>query len=65
MAVSQLRTAEPFARCNHGAIGFGANLFVWAGVGGRGSSVPSSVLERFNVVSTCWQDRGREGVHNL
>ena len=56
MALSRLRTAEPFARCNHGAIVFGVNLFVWAGYGGRGSPVPSSVLERFNVVSTSWQE---------
>ena len=56
MAVSRLRTAEPSARRNHAAVGFGANLFVWAGDGGPGSPVPSSVVERFNVVSTSWQE---------
>ena len=56
MALSRLRTAEPSARNGHGAVGCGGNLFVWAGKGGRGSPVPSSVLERFNVVSTSWQE---------
>ena len=56
MALSRLRTAEPSARYCHGAVGCGGNLFVWAGDGGRGSRVPSSVLERFNVVSTSWQE---------
>ena len=56
MALSRLRTAEPSARHGHGAVGCGGNLFVWAGKGGRGSRVPSSVLEIFNVVSTSWQE---------
>ena len=56
MALSRLRTAEPSARYGHGAVGCGGNLFVWAGDGGRGSPVPSSVLERFNVVSSSWQE---------
>ena len=56
MAVSRLRKTESSARRNHGAVGFGGNLFVWAGDGGPGSPVPSSVLERFNVVSTSWQE---------
>ena len=56
MALSRLRTAEPSARHDHGAVGCGGNLFVWAGEGGPGSPVPSSVLERFNVVSTSWQE---------
>ena len=56
MALSRLRTAEPSARYGHGAVGCGGNLFVWAGRGG-GSPVPSSVLERFNVVSTSWQEQ--------
>ena len=56
MALSRLRTAVPSARRSHGAVGCGGNLFVWAGYGRRGSPVPSSVLERFNVVSTSWQE---------
>ena len=56
MALSRLRTAEPSARCDHAGVGCGGNLFVWAGKGGPGSPVPSSVLERFNVVSTSWQE---------
>ena len=56
MALSRLRTAEPSARYSHGAVGCGGNLFVWGGVGGPGSPDPSSVLERFNVVSTSWQE---------
>ena len=57
MALSRLRTAEPSARYGHAAVGCGGNLFVWAGDGRRGSPVPSSVLERFNVVSTSWQEQ--------
>ena len=56
MALSRLRTAEPSARYGHAAVGCGGNLFVWAGNGGPGSPVPSSVLERFNVVSASWQE---------
>ena len=56
MALSRLRTAEPSARRSHAAVGCGGNLFVWAGDGGPGSPVPLSVLERFNVVSTSWQE---------
>ena len=56
MALSRLRTAEPSARYGHAAVGCGGNLFVWAGGGVPGSPVPSSVLERFNVVSTSWQE---------
>ena len=72
MALSRLRTAEPSARYGHGAVGCGANLFVWGGDGGPGSRVPSSVLERFNVVSTSWQEprqlRGQslpDGLHRM
>ena len=72
MALSRLRTAEPSARYCHGAVGCGGNLFVWAGDGGRGPPVPSSVLERFNVVSTLWQEprqlRGQslpDGLHRM
>ena len=72
MALSRLRTAEPSARYSHAAVGCGGNLFVWAGDGGRGSPVPSSVLERFNVVSTSWQEprqlRGQslpDGLHRM
>ena len=54
MALSRLRTAEPSARHSHAAVGCGGNLFVWGGYGGSSSPVPSSVLERFNVVSTSW-----------
>ena len=57
MALSRLRTAEPSARHGHAGVGCGGNLFVWAGDGGRGSPVPSLVLERFNVVSTSWQEQ--------
>ena len=53
MALSRLRTAEPSARYGHAGVGCGGNLFVWAGKGGP---VSSSVLERFNVVSTSWQE---------
>ena len=72
MALSRLRTAEPSARYGHAAVGCGGNLFVWAGKGGHGSPVPSSVLERFNVVSTTWQEprrlRGQslpDGLHRM
>ena len=56
MALSRLRTAEPSARYGHAAVGCGGNLFVWAGDCSPGSPVPSSLLERFNVVSTTWQE---------
>ena len=57
MALSRLRTAEPSARHSHAAVGCGGNLFVWGGSGGGGSVVSSSVMERFNVLSTSWEDR--------
>ena len=56
MALSRLRTAEPSARYRHGAVGCGGNLFVWGGRGSGGSVVSSSVVERFNVQSTSWQE---------
>ena len=72
MALSRLRTAEPSARYSHAGVGCGGNLFVWGGDGSRGSPVPSSALERFNVVSTSWQEprqlRGQslpDGLHRM
>ena len=56
MAVSRLRTVEPSARYCHASVGFGTHLFVWGGDNGRDQRILSSVLERFNVVSTSWQE---------
>ena len=55
MDLKELR-AEPSARHFHATVAFGANLFVLGGRGGRSSPVPSSVVERFNVASTAWQE---------
>ena len=48
--------AETSARYDHAAVGFGQNMFVSAGWN-SGSTVPSSVVEKFNVLSTAWQER--------
>ena len=53
MALSRLQ-ADPSARYHHAAVGFGANLFVWGGNGGFSLPVPSSVIERFNILSVTW-----------
>ena len=55
MAALPISTPEPSARSGHAAVGSGSNMFVWAGAGGGGSVVSSSVVERFNVQSTSWQ----------
>ena len=49
-------SAEPVARFYHAAVGLGQNKLVLAGDTAEGSSVPSSVVEKFNVRSTVWQD---------
>ena len=56
MAALPISTPEPSARSGHAAVGCGSNMFVWAGDGDGGSVVSSSVVERFNVQSTSWQD---------
>ena len=56
MAASPIARAEPSARYGHAAVGCGSNMFVWGGKGGGGSVVSSSVVERFNVQSTSWQE---------
>ena len=55
-AMAALLRAEPSARYGHAAVGSGSNMFVWAGNRGGGSVVSSSVVERFNVQSTSWQE---------
>ena len=55
MAALPISKAEPSARRSHAAVGCGNNMFVWEG-DGRGSVVSSSVVERFNVQSTSWQE---------
>ena len=47
---------EPSARFYHAAVGAGQNMLLWAGDGGNGSAVPSSVVERFNVLTIAWQE---------
>ena len=59
MAALSVSTAESSARHLHAAVGLGSHMFVWGGRGGRGSLVSSSVVERFNVPSISWQDRGQ------
>ena len=56
MAALPIARAEPSARYGHATVGSGSNMFVWAGAGGLGSVVSSSVVERFNVQSTSWQE---------
>ena len=56
MAALPKARAEPSARRSHAAVGCGSNMFVWGGKGGGGSIVSSSVVERFNVQSTSWQE---------
>ena len=56
MAALPIARAEPSARYGHAAVGSGSNMFVWGGEGDRGSVVSSSVVERFNVQSTSWQE---------
>ena len=50
---SKATWAEPSARYDHAAVGFGQNMFVCAGWN-SGSTVPSSIVERFNILSTAW-----------
>ena len=54
--MAALPRAEPSARYGHAAVGSGSNMFVWGGRGDGGSVVSSSVVERFNVQSTSWQE---------
>ena len=56
--------AEPSARCEHAAVGFGQNMFVCAGWN-SGVTVSSSVVERFNVLSTAWQEPRHLGGQSL
>lgn len=49
---------EPPARRFHTALAMGQNMVVWAGDGGF-SSFESSVVNRFNVASTSWQQPRR------
>ena len=49
-------SAEPSARYYHAVLGVEHNMFLWAGCGGDGSAVPSSIVEKFNVLSTAWQE---------
>ena len=56
MAALPISRAEPSARWGHAAVGCGNNMFVWGGNGVGGSVVSSSVVERFNVQSTSWQE---------
>ena len=60
MAALPISSAEPSARLGHAAVGCGSNMFVWGGKGDGGDSVvSSSVVERFNVQSTSWQEPRR------
>ena len=45
---------EPSARYFHAAISTGNSMLVLAGRGSGGSSIDSSVVERFNATSTTW-----------
>ena len=46
---------EPSARSHHAVLSIGQNMLVLAGdKGNGGSSVDSSVMERFNATSTTW-----------
>ena len=72
MAALPISTPDPSARLGHAAVGSGSNMFVWGGEGGGGSIVSSSVVERFNVQSTSWQEprqiRGQsppDGLHAM
>ena len=68
MAALPIARAEPSARWGHAAVGSGSNMFVWGatcssgsnmfvwGGYGGGSVISSSVVERFNVQSTSWQE---------
>lgn len=47
--------AEPLARFLHAAVGMGHNMFIWGGHDGGLSIFNTSVVERFNVMSTAWQ----------
>ena len=55
MAALPISRPDPSARRGHAAVGCGSNMFIWGGDGG-GSVVSSSVVERFNVQSTSWQE---------
>ena len=59
MGALPISSAEPSARLGHAAVGCGSNMFVWAGDGDGDSVVSSSVVERFNVQSTSWQEPRR------
>lgn len=48
-------TSEPSARQRHAALGVGQNMFVWAGESNAPPSLDASVVERFNVASTSWE----------
>ena len=56
MAALPISRPDPSARWGHAAVGSGSSMFVWGGYGGGGSVVSSSVVERFNVQSTSWQE---------
>ena len=51
MAMSSV--IEPLARSYHAAIRAGQNMLVW---GGKGDKLRPSVVERFDVLSTVWQE---------
>lgn len=48
-------TSEPSARQRHAALGVGQNMFVWAGESNAPPSLDASVVERFSVTSTSWE----------
>ena len=55
MALQPHASGEPQARCLHAAIGVGQNMLILAGNGGSAAIKPS-VIEKFNVMSTDWQE---------
>lgn len=46
---------EPSARQRHAALGVGQIMFMWAGESNAPPSINASVMERFNVTSTSWE----------
>ena len=44
---------EPLARAYHAAVGAGQYMLAW---GGKGGQVRTSVVERFDMLSTAWLD---------
>ena len=55
-SVPQSRGREPVARAYHAAIGYHRYMAVWAGSGGVGVHIETSVVECFDVLSATWME---------